>query len=91
LLKYFLGIEVAQSTSGIIISQWTYALDIEIRMLQCRPSDTPMDPHLKLLSCKGNLWKIRKYNVEAQTQLPHALGPYHMSTKCSKSSPQCPL
>lgn len=49
-LKYFLGIEVAQSEKGIFISQQKYVLDLlkETGMIDCKPCDTPMEPGQKL-------------------------------------------
>ncbi|GAU27876.1 hypothetical protein TSUD_159700 [Trifolium subterraneum] len=54
-LRYFLGIEVAQSTDGIVISQRKYAMDIleETGLLNAKPVDTPMDPNVKLLPNQG--------------------------------------
>ena len=54
-LKYFLGIEVTQSSSGVVLSQRKYALDIleETDMLDCKPVDTPMDPNVKLVPGQG--------------------------------------
>ena len=53
--KSFLGIEIAQSRSGIVISQCKYALDIleETGMMGCRPINTPIDPNVKLLPGQG--------------------------------------
>ena len=54
-LKYFLGIEVAQSNSGVVISQRKYTLDVlvDISMLDRKPLDTSMDPNVKLLPGQG--------------------------------------
>ena len=50
-LKYFLGIEVAQSNSGVVISQRKCTLDIltDIGMLDCKLVDTLLDPNVKLI------------------------------------------
>ena len=54
-LKYFLGIEIAQSNSDVVMYQRKYVLDIleEIDMLDCKPVDTPMDPNVKLIPEQG--------------------------------------
>ncbi|RVX19573.1 Retrovirus-related Pol polyprotein from transposon RE1 [Vitis vinifera] len=54
-LKYFLGIEIAQSISGVVLSQRKYALDIleKTGMLDRKLIDTLMDPNVKLVSGQG--------------------------------------
>lgn len=44
-LKYFLGIEVTRSKARIFMCQRMYVLDLltETRMLDCRPTDTPIE------------------------------------------------
>ena len=56
-LKYFLGIEVTQSNSEVVISQRKYTLDIltDTDMLNCKLVNTPMDPNVKLVPSKGEL------------------------------------
>lgn len=49
-LKYFLGMEVARSNAGIVVSQKKYILDLlrDTGMMGCKPTDTPMEPNVKL-------------------------------------------
>ena len=54
-LKYFMGIETAQSNSSVVMSQRKYVLDIleEIGMLNYKPVDIPMDPNVKFVPEQG--------------------------------------
>jgi hypothetical protein len=50
LMKYFLGIEVDQPDGGIFICQTNYANEVlkRFRMLNCKPTATPMTTGIKL-------------------------------------------
>jgi hypothetical protein len=50
LLHYYLGIEVKQSVSGILLSQGAYVMKILERtsMIVCNPCQLPMEARLKL-------------------------------------------
>jgi hypothetical protein len=50
IMKYFLGIEVDQSTKGIFVYQKKYAADIikKFRMEECNPTKTPIPLGTKL-------------------------------------------
>ncbi|XP_057989143.1 uncharacterized mitochondrial protein AtMg00810-like [Hevea brasiliensis] len=48
--KYFLGVEIARSTSGLFFNQRKYILDIitDAGLLNCKPKEFPMSKNLKL-------------------------------------------
>jgi len=50
ILKYFLGIEVARSETGVYLCQHKYCLDLirDSGLLGCKPCSTPMDNSLRL-------------------------------------------
>ncbi|KAH9762305.1 protein kinase domain-containing protein [Citrus sinensis] len=56
-LRYFLGMEIARSKKGIVVSQRKYTLDLlkETSMSGCKPADTPIEANVKLEEVKGGV------------------------------------
>ena len=56
-LRYFLGLEIAQSKKGIYLSQWHYTLSLleDTGFSDCKPAVLPMDPNLKLNATDSEL------------------------------------
>ncbi|XP_016192251.1 uncharacterized protein LOC107633130 [Arachis ipaensis] len=56
-LKYFLGMEVTRSNSGIYIYQWKYTIDLlkNCGYLDCKPLSTPFDYSQKLSKESGTI------------------------------------
>ena len=61
-LKYFLGMEFAQSKESIFVSQRKYVLDLldETGMLGCKLVETPIEPNEKLQPAKAENVKDRE-------------------------------
>ena len=57
ILKYYLGIEVAQSSSGYLMTQLKYILDLlnETKLLQGKANSTPIETNHKLTLKKDDL------------------------------------
>ena len=62
-LKYFLGIEIARSPRGIVLSQRKYVLDLlcDTGMLGCRPASTPIEQNHKLCAELGDPVNKERY------------------------------
>lgn len=63
-LQYFLGIEIARSPKGIVLSQRKYVLDLlnETGMLGCRIASTPIEQNHKICAQYGDPANKERYH-----------------------------
>ena len=56
-LKYFLGLEIARSSQGLVLSQHQYTLKLleDTVYLACKSVLVPMDPESPLIATQGDL------------------------------------
>ena len=56
-LKYFIGLEIARSSTCIVLSQRHYTLQLfeDTCYLTCKPIAVPMNPNVHLSALKGDL------------------------------------
>ena len=54
-MKYFLGLDIAHSSSGIVFSQRHYTLQLleDTGFLAAKPATCPMDPKVQLDASTG--------------------------------------
>ncbi|KAL0297014.1 UNVERIFIED_CONTAM: Retrovirus-related Pol polyprotein from transposon RE1 [Sesamum radiatum] len=62
--KYFLGLELARSAHGLLVTQQKYLTDIlrDVHMLDSRPAPTPLPPGSSLVS-----WKTKKQSTVSRS------------------------
>ena len=55
-VKYFLGLEIAKSSTGICVSQRKYVLDLlsDFGYLGCKPASTPIEANIKFFMDEGD-------------------------------------
>ena len=72
-LKYFLGIELARSSQGIVLSQRHYTLQLleDTGYLARKPASLPMDPKASLNATDGDLFPGGSQYRRLIGKLPH--------------------